>query len=136
MKRNLVEPLKREVYRAIHRFRRNAHLVLLDSLHDKQLLPPTRWDVSIQEAFQVFQASRQQFAEPESEQMEGLFRDCEYLQQMHVLEDEVLNRKSNNASTGKLSDIVPITGLIIGRLHRLENELKTVLQHWQGRMRK
>lgn len=28
------------------------------------------------------------------------------------------------------SDIVPVAGLITGRFHRMENELKTVLQHW------
>jgi hypothetical protein len=32
------------------------------------------------------------------------------------------------------SDIVPITGLIVNRIHRLENELKTVQDHWRGRI--
>lgn len=39
------------------------------------------------------------------------------------------------ACGGKLSDVVPVYGLLVGRLHRLENEHRTVLQHWSGRRR-
>lgn len=30
-----------------------------------------------------------------------------------------------------LSDVVPLSGLLLGRLHRLENEHRTVLEHWK-----
>ena len=33
----------------------------------------------------------------------------------------------------RLADQVPIGGLIVNRLHRLENEHRTVLDHWAGR---
>jgi len=31
-----------------------------------------------------------------------------------------------------VSNIVPVTGLIVNRLHRLENELSTVLEKWKS----
>jgi len=39
---------------------------------------------------------------------------------------------SNNKKKEKRapSDIVPVTGLILSKLHRTENELKTVYHHW------
>eukprot|EP00005_Dracoamoeba_jomungandri_P011726 CAMPEP_0174269542 /NCGR_PEP_ID=MMETSP0439-20130205/41414_1 /TAXON_ID=0 /ORGANISM="Stereomyxa ramosa, Strain Chinc5" /LENGTH=70 /DNA_ID=CAMNT_0015358381 /DNA_START=416 /DNA_END=625 /DNA_ORIENTATION=+ len=48
---------------------------------------------------------------------------------MKRLEEEFFEKKE---VTG-LPDIVPISGLILGKLHRLENELRTVLEHWGGR---
>ena len=35
--------------------------------------------------------------------------------------------------SSSVSDIVPISGLILGKLHRLENELKTIMEHWGRR---
>ena len=31
------------------------------------------------------------------------------------------------------TDIVPLSGIISGKLHRIENEHKTVLEHWRNR---
>ena len=41
-----------------------------------------------------------------------------------------VTEKSNNSS---VSDIVPISGLILSKFHRLENELKTIIEHWGRR---
>jgi hypothetical protein len=40
---------------------------------------------------------------------------------------------SKSATASGPSDIVPITGLIVNRIHRVDNELKTVQDHWRGR---
>jgi len=44
------------------------------------------------------------------------------------------NNNNSSINNNGPSDIVPVTGLIVNRLHRLENELKTVFDHWRGRM--
>jgi hypothetical protein len=79
--------------------------------------------------------------------------DLEYLRQMRILEgefeakffgDDPRRRKGDvddfdegrSAVTGKssgapsVSSIVPVSGLAWGKLHRLDNELKTVIGHW------
>jgi hypothetical protein len=78
--------------------------------------------------------------------------DLAYLETMRRLERTVGAPQGNNtgddlmeASGGgspsksvffdpnKLSDQVPIGGLIVNRLHRLENEHRTVIEHWATR---
>lgn len=49
--------------------------------------------------------------------IQDMFKDIQYLKQMKRLE-KPQNRKE------KIKDIVPVTGLIVGRFYRLENELR------------
>jgi hypothetical protein len=72
---------------------------------------------------QQLQQQQQQYATPPQQQQQ------QQQQQQHN------NTQGNsNGSNNGPSDIVPVTGLIVNRLHRLENELKTVHDHWRGRM--
>lgn len=80
-----------------------------------------------------------------------LEKDLWYLQQIEVLEEFYVPRDHNTSSNGiddvcgghqvhnragasakkdAMSDFVTMSGIVIGRLHRLENEHRTVLDHW------
>jgi len=58
------------------------------------------------------------------DQLGDLIKDVEYLQEMLYLEDHPVS------SDGLVLGVVPISGIIVGRLFRLENEVVTVLQVW------
>lgn len=80
--------------------------------------------------------------------LEGLVQDINYIFEMKKLEQEHFknsiiinnqmlenhNLKKNNKHShnrqNSVSNIVPISGLILSKFHRIENELKTVLEHW------
>ncbi len=84
-----------------------------------------------------------------------LLKDLQYLNRMKELELEyystnhthldqnnlnnvnspsVGNSSSNSNKKAGLSDIVPISGIILGRFHRLDNELRTVYDHWKDKL--
>ncbi|PRP85960.1 hypothetical protein PROFUN_06082 [Planoprotostelium fungivorum] len=63
----------------------------------------------------------------DQEKTQHLLADLNYLSEMKRLEDE---RFSGEKTSAGLSHIVPISGLILSKLHRIENELATVLRHW------
>ena len=52
-----------------------------------------------------------------------MLQDIRYLLTMKQLE-------SPQEGQEKTLDIVPVTGLIVGRFYRIENELRTVVDHW------
>lgn len=72
------------------------------------------------------------------EGLEEIIRDIQYIEEMKRLEShfhpESQNTSEMHSPHGSVSDIVPITGLIIGALHRMENEHKTVIEHWSSRI--
>jgi hypothetical protein len=76
--------------------------------------------------------------EEEVEFIDSLFGDLAYINEMARLEREFFGNNSIEGATEKKapSDIVPVTGLILSRFHRLENELKTILEHWGRRERR
>jgi len=128
----LIEPLQKEIYSKIDEFLRVMKYILWNEL--KLLQNGT--EPSLDLGFARFQEMKTFLPKTKSEQLENMFHDINYILQMKKLEENfwvelsvapgVLNRK-------KVSDIVPITGLIMGKLHRIENELKTVLDHWGNR---
>lgn len=75
--------------------------------------------------------------------LSGLRGDLEYLRTIHKMEaewareslDEHEAHQAQQRSLG-LSDVVPISGLVLSKIHRLENEHRTVLEHWGRRMGK
>lgn len=68
-------------------------------------------------------------ADREEPQMRALQLDLQHLYQMRQLEQNWMS----SPESGSLSDIVPVSGLVMGKLHRLLNEHKTVLEHWGRR---
>jgi hypothetical protein len=83
---------------------------------------------------------QQELAAPSSSSMPAALRaayeaDVAYLSQMRALERSFLDHDdAAEAASGKarvgVSDVVPVAGLAMGRVHRLLNEHRTVLSHW------
>lgn len=147
----LVDPLRHLVYLKIDNFISGAKLILALTLKDNNIAlnnNATNSNVSITnlevndiaELFKRLENQSNQLSEPVKHQLRELIRDLVYLREMEKLESDLLAK--NNGGGGsttssaieqqqrKPSDVVPVTGLILNRLHRLENELKTVLEHW------
>lgn len=57
----------------------------------------------------------------------GIIKDLEYIEEMLYLEDN-----QPTPGEGLQLGVVPISGLIVGRLYRYENEVVTVLDHWDS----
>ena len=55
-------------------------------------------------------------------QMTELVKDLKYLTRMRQLE----------TSGERVLDVVPVSGLVLSQFYRLENELKTVIELWDG----
>lgn len=78
-------------------------------------------------------------------QILDLLKDIKYLEDMKKFEfDYYQTQSSILLSSGtspkdssfhfkRINDVVPVTGLIIGRFHRLENEARTCLQVWKNK---
>lgn len=83
---------------------------------------------------------------------EGIDRDLHHLYAMESLDRDFLGKEmrqtvgtsiedhvgdflhAHEAVHGKgLCETVPISGILVGRLHRLENEHRTVVEHWSQR---
>ena len=56
--------------------------------------------------------------------------DLQHIDKMKELERTFL---SADVGQKRMSDVVPVAGLIVSRLHRLENEHRTALHHWGRR---
>jgi hypothetical protein len=155
----LVDPLKREIYTRIDEY---AHSVLLFLWHEcnsllgfhiattnehshfapssvrhetdsgKGLVPSA--DLSF-----VQERLEQTNAVPQARRklLLSLIGEIHYIDEMKRLEQHFFASSTSGSPQpqGKtaLSDIVPVTGLIVGKLHRLENELRTVVEHWSRR---
>jgi len=114
----LIKRLKFEIYPQIDRFIGNAEIVLAEQFNIAYE------NFSLAEAEARFTAERDTLDAEVREWIGDMFKDILYLKQMKRLE-KPQNRKE------KILDIVPVTGLIVGRFYRLENELKTVLDVWE-----
>ena len=83
----------------------------------------------------LLECHKHSLSNSQATQIKELIHDIIYLEEMKKLEEQffVAMQQPSPQSPNKPSDIVPITGLILNRLHRLENELKTVVDHWKNR---
>jgi hypothetical protein len=133
MRSELIEPLTDIIYHRIEQFLDCLKTVLLGSLD--MMYIKSRGDFNLQQAWNLLQSNRN-LTKQKHQELEGLIHDIHYILQMKQLErDFFSNPIPSTSSKAALSDIVPITGLILSRLHRVENEHKTVLDHWAGRIR-
>jgi len=137
----LIEPLSKEIYERISLFKEELKVVLWDELNDMgAVCVPISFLISPSFSSDLKQTMMAKAKEGISINERGttllsslreLSSDLEYLEEMERLEASFFISSNGNR---KLSDIVPITGLIVSKFHRLENELKTVQQHWEGRL--
>eukprot|EP01103_Thecamoeba_quadrilineata_P015232 TRINITY_DN4746_c0_g1_i2.p1 TRINITY_DN4746_c0_g1~~TRINITY_DN4746_c0_g1_i2.p1 ORF type:complete len:863 (-),score=172.36 TRINITY_DN4746_c0_g1_i2:137-2725(-) len=114
---HFVEELRAEIYPRIEEFLRQATRVLCHELKQD----PKKFDHN-----KEMEAYR---ARGEVTWIGGLLEDIGYIAQMKEMEDK---KMIEGESQGKLvmSSVVPISGLILGHFHILENILRTVMEVW------
>ena len=64
---------------------------------------------------------------------ENLKRDHEYLVKMKEMDQEIERRKTEGGMEKRgleISEVVPVAGLVMGRLHVYNCEVNTVIGHW------
>lgn len=122
--KKLIIPLKTQIYIKIDLFIEQAKEILKE---EDITVEKCNWD----ELIQLVKATYSQpFEEAICEKIISLIKDLQYLENMKKYEFEYYTTEKSQQEKGELSDIVPITGLIIGRIHRLENETRTCLEVW------
>ncbi|GAM20483.1 hypothetical protein SAMD00019534_036580 [Acytostelium subglobosum LB1] len=125
--KTVVEKLVRDVYPKIELFVVKCKLVVLDCIG--------AFDVSLAELEangmldmdrlrQLYLMHKQNLERQKCSHIDRIFKDIEYLLDMRRLED-------TTSPTEKRLDIVTISGITFGRLHRLENEMRTVVELWK-----
>eukprot|EP01105_Mastigella_eilhardi_P018371 TRINITY_DN4243_c0_g1_i1.p1 TRINITY_DN4243_c0_g1~~TRINITY_DN4243_c0_g1_i1.p1 ORF type:complete len:685 (+),score=175.86 TRINITY_DN4243_c0_g1_i1:212-2266(+) len=115
----LVETLRKEIYARLDHYVLNMQAYMCEELN---IAPDT---------FTVEEAERRFAALPETgsgqnKLISDLIKDIKYTIRMKYLDD-------TPSEKGGL-DVVPVSGLILGRLCRFENELKTACQAWDIRL--
>lgn len=63
----------------------------------------------------------------------GILQDIEHIDQMRELDSHSTAEIAEIFKNGGLSHVVPISGLALGRIHRMLNEHNTAIQHWSSR---
>ncbi len=145
----LVEPLKSQIYNKIESYLHSIklflwhecshHLHIYFTPQDDQILSQDL-DMSTVLPLVREHLKSKNLTGDRVKLLESLFGDIGYIQEMKRLEGDFFKKVEAAAPAaaskkgGAPSDIVPLTGLIIGKLHRIDNELKTVIEHWSGRM--
>lgn len=106
---SMVQTLKKDIYERLDKFVSQANLILKIESISSNLQSNGEGEKSGKEA--------------DTERwLETLHKDIQYIEQMKILE-EVTTKVENK-------DVVPISGLILNRFLRLENEIQTVLEVW------
>jgi len=133
----LVDPLKQTVYEPINHLCHALRLVIWDQFNQYKVrldLHAKRDLVFIEEAYLQLQAMNNHIPQDIGHQLREIISDLVYITKMKKMDDNFFISSPSSIHTAGPSDIVPVTGLIANRLHRVENELKTVLDHWKGRI--
>lgn len=131
MRSVMIEPLKQMIYQEIDAFQFNSISILSTILNIDNL------NCDWHQLQARFESMKPKFTPTKQKQIANMFHDLQYIFKMKELEEKFYETSQEQSDTkAPLSDIVPISGLILGRLFRLENELKTVQDHWSTRMSK
>ena len=124
---HFIDPLKYNVYVEIDKYVRNLETFLLSELG--KIFKITEENDVVSTIRILCETTLHKYPKQLQDQVSESLKDLEYIRTMKLLEEQFFS--DARVDTDKqLSDIVPISGLILGKLHRLENELKTVLDHW------
>lgn len=121
---DLIEQLKKEIYPRIDEFIDNAICAISDYLGAGTSHFSLRY-------CSMLMSQRQDELDPQIwARLEGLFKDLIYLYTIKELEENP--EKMKGKLSAKDQNVVPISGLVVNYFYRLENELKTVLEVWEG----
>lgn len=128
--KEVIQRLQDRIYPKIESFIKDAKIVLSEHFN----MDLTGKDFSlpqVEAAFEKEKKATESKSTSESqiqirEWIDNMIKDIHYLNEMHKLEDPEY-AKNNPVSL----HIVPISGLVVGMLCRLENECKTVCELWE-----
>ena len=73
------------------------------------------------------------------EQRESLLSDLQYLQRVKAMDEEIKRKRQEGDLDGKrseMTDVVPVSGLVMARFHILETECHTTLEIWGKKKKK
>eukprot|EP01114_Cavostelium_apophysatum_P016082 TRINITY_DN4516_c0_g1_i1.p2 TRINITY_DN4516_c0_g1~~TRINITY_DN4516_c0_g1_i1.p2 ORF type:complete len:707 (-),score=176.75 TRINITY_DN4516_c0_g1_i1:2247-4367(-) len=114
----LLEKLKNDIYPKLDDFVAQAQIVLLDHFDCLDI----QFDMIVINA--LMKLTCDDMGDDATMWIDRVAGEITYVEQMKKLENSTV-RTDNK-------DIVPISGLIVGRIVRLENELQTVLEVWEN----
>jgi len=118
----VVNNLKEEIYGRIREFTKKARIVL-----SQEFSVPLE-DLTMERAAKEFEAKRADLDDVVAKWIDGMIKDIEYLEEMEEME-KLQGQKAGGGSGGLvLSNVVPVSGLILSRFFRKENEIRTVLE--------
>ena len=70
------------------------------------------------------------------EQLQNIIRDLDYIEEMKKMDKEISDRQSRGDFTPQsleMTSVIPVSGLILARVHVLECEMHSVLELWKKR---
>ena len=118
----LIQSLKDLIYPKIESFIADAKIALAEQLQ----FDLTEGNFSLKELEDAFTQQKPKLANNLIDWIDEMLKDIAYLNEMYELENP------NYPEKDKVSlHIVPISGLVVGVICRLENECKTVCELWE-----
>ncbi|KYQ88505.1 hypothetical protein DLAC_11223 [Tieghemostelium lacteum] len=140
---DLIKKLKDEIYPVIQDFNQNIKFILyewldipIDNIQDFNTdlsSSPTKSTAEQVQIFYQYLEKNSVTLSPENiSKIKRMIKDIEYLTEMINLESSISEFSLDDDRRFEThTDIIPISGLIFGRLFRIENESRTVLECWR-----
>ena len=126
----LIEPLKLEIYPKLDEFKQKLVIILLSQSF---CVSKNVEEFKLETYKSLLESSfaAQAIDKAKYDRLRAICKDIEYLDDMKQLEANFLNSPGAGNKLA-LTDVVPISGLVMNYFHRMEMELKTVLEIWEG----
>jgi len=118
MQKDLIDPVKEKVYAKIQKFLDQANMSLKDRFPDLNL--------------EKFKSSMEGRSPEDIKLISSLVKDINYLSDMQKKEFDFFKIQEDNNRAG-IADVIPVTGLIISKICRLENEYRSVIAQWENK---
>ncbi|EGG24292.1 hypothetical protein DFA_06442 [Cavenderia fasciculata] len=125
----LVRKLKDEIYPVIEDFSTCIKYILCEWL-DVETKDVVIKDISNQVFLESLEKNLSSLSQDNVNKIKRMIKDIDYLSEMIKLENSISENFDDDRRYE--SDIIPISGLIFGRLYRIENELRTVIECWNN----
>ena len=130
MMRPVIEALKEEIYPVIDAFNRGLYVQLTYLLHLDTICHSPAALAEMTTSDEDVMARISLLGEEEAEWVQSVIEDLGLLTEMKAIEDPTYKEGQQSFH------IVPVSGLAISRLARLEIELRTVLEVWDSSTKK
>jgi len=132
---NLVNPLKSQIYPKLEEFKLGLIVVLMIQPFYNSSDDVIDFNIDLYERILSDAEVSNTHNLPPSrfQELHSIIQDVRYIEQMKILETHFSSEK---ASSIHVSDVVPISGLVMNYFHRMEVELSTVLELWDPKHKK